>query len=131
VDPDAAFVQAEANLRTLVGARRTFALVREPIGGVETLAYQSLDGWAASLLLLPEELCRVLGERTGLVLAPMRDLILWMPIDTDPEFAAWVYEEMADVDMNALDLPLFVIVDGVLSVARGTIGASPTRRRTH
>jgi hypothetical protein len=131
VDADAAFAQGEANLRALVGVRRTFALVREPIGGVETLAYQSRDGWAASLLLAPDELCRVLGERTGLILAPMRDLVMWMPVDADPEFAAWVYEEMADVDMNALDLPLLVMVDGVLSVARGSLGQPSVRRRAH
>jgi hypothetical protein len=131
VDADAAYAQGEENLRALVGARRSFALVREPIGDVETLAYQSRDGWAASLLLLPDELCRVLGQRTGLILAPMRDLILWMPVDTDPEFAAWVYEEMADVDMNALDLPLFILVDGALAVARGGLAAPALRYRAH
>ena len=66
VDRDGAFAQAEANLRALAKARTTFALLREPIGGVETLAFQSRDGWAASLLLIPDELCRVLGQRTGL-----------------------------------------------------------------
>jgi hypothetical protein len=61
----------------------------------------------------------------------MRDLILWMPVDTDPEFAAWVYEEMTDVDMNALDLPLFVLVDGALAVARSALTGSPARHRPH
>lgn len=131
VEADAAFGQAEVNLRALATARRSFALVREPIGGVETLAYQSRDGWAASLVLIPDELCRVLGQRSGLILAPMRDLVMWMPVDTDPEFAAWVYEEMADADMNALDLPLLVMVDGVLAVARGALGAAPARERAH
>jgi hypothetical protein len=131
VDADTAFAQAEANLRALVGARRTFALLREPIGGVETLAYQSRDGWAASLLLVPDELSRVLGQRNGLILAPMRDLVMWMPVDTDPEFAAWVFEEMADADMNALDLPLFVMVDGVLSIARGSLTGLAARHRAH
>jgi hypothetical protein len=131
VDANTAFAQAEENLRALVGARRTFALLREPIGGVETLAFQSRDGWAASLVLVPDELSRVLGERNGLILAPMRDLVMWMPVDTDPEFAAWVFEEMADADMNALDLPLFVMVDGVLSIARGSLTGSAERHRAH
>jgi hypothetical protein len=131
VDRDGAFAQAEANLRDLARGRTTFALLREPIGAVETLAFQSRDGWAASLLLIPDELCRVLGQRTGLILAPMRDLVMWMPVDTDPEFAAWVYEEMADADMNALDLPLLVMVDGELAVARGSLAAAPSRVGAH
>jgi hypothetical protein len=131
VDRDGAFAQAEANLRDLARGRTTFALLREPIGGVETLAFQSRDGWAASLLLIPDELCRVLGQRTGLILAPMRDLVMWMPVDTDPEFAAWVYEEMAETDMNALDLPLLVMVDGALAVARGSLGTAASRRQAH
>jgi hypothetical protein len=131
IDADTAFAQAEANLRELAGGRRAFALLREEIGGVETLAFQSRDGWAASLLLIPDELCRVLGRRTGLVLAPMRDLVMWMPVDTDPEFAAWVYEEMAEADMNALDLPLLVMVDGDLTVARGSLGVTPSRVSAH
>ena len=131
IDTSAAFEQAEANLRDLAGGRRTFALLREPIGGVETLAFQSRDGWAASLVLIPDELCRVLGQRSGLIVAPMRDLVLWMPVDTDPEFAAWVYEEMAEADMNALDLPLLVMVDGHIAVARGSLGATLSRARAH
>ena len=31
---------------------------------------------------------RVLGERNGLVIAPMRDLILCLPLDTEPDVAA-------------------------------------------
>ena len=119
IDEDAAYGQAEANLRALSSARRTFALVREPIGGVETLAYQSRDGWAASLALLPDELCRVLGKRSGLILAPMRDLVMWMPLDTDHDLAAWVLEELAAVDINALDIPLLALVDGALTIVRG------------
>jgi hypothetical protein len=131
IDAETAFAQAEANLRGLTGGRKAFALLREPIGGVETLAFQSRDGWAASLLLIPDELCRVLGQRTGLILAPMRDLVMWMPVDTDPEFAAWVYEEMAEADMNSLDLPLLVMVDGQLAVARGSLRVTPPRVGAH
>ena len=49
----------------------------------------SIVGVVASLLLILDERCRVLGQRSGLILAPMRDLVMWMPLDTDPEFAAW------------------------------------------
>lgn len=131
VDEDAAYAQAEANLHELSSARRTFALAREPIDGVETLAYQSRDGWAASLVLIPDELCRVLGKRSGLILAPMRDLVMWMPLDTNPELAAWVLDELAAADMNALDIPLLALVDGEISVAIGSMTRTSARARAH
>jgi hypothetical protein len=123
IGADDAYAQAEANLRGLSGARRTFAIVREPIGGVETLAYQSRDGWAGSLVLVPDELSRVLGQRSGLILAPMRDLLMWMPLDTDAALATWVLEELAAADMNALDIPLLALVDSQLTVVRPSVTA--------
>jgi hypothetical protein len=63
----------------------------------------------------------VLGHRNGLILAPMRDLIMWMPLDTDPALGAWVLEELAAADMNALEIPLLALVDGQLSVSRASL----------
>jgi hypothetical protein len=111
---DRGFEQALANVQARVRARRQFALIHERIVGVPTVAFQSREGWASSLLLLPEELTRVFGERNGLILAPMRDLLLCMPLDAEPEFAHLMLDEFADADMNALDLPLFALVDGEL-----------------
>ncbi len=115
VTADEAFDQAIDNVRRQVAARKHFALVHESIADVPTVAFQSREGWASALLLLPDELTRVLGERDGLVLAPMRDLILWLPLESDPGFALYLLEEFADADMNALDLPIFVMLDGQLA----------------
>ncbi len=114
VTADRAFDQALSNVRARVAARRQFALVTERIADVPTIAFQSREGWASTLLLLPHELTRVLGRQDGLVLAPMRDLIVLLPLDADPGFAMFLLEEFAAADMNALDLPIFVLLDGEL-----------------
>jgi len=127
VSAERAFDQALDNVRARVAARKQFALIHERIADVPTLAFQSREGWASSLLLLPEELTRVLGDRNGLILAPMRDLIVCLPLDAEREFARYLLEEFAAVDMNALDLPLFALVDGHLSQA---VGVPRSLRRT-
>lgn len=122
VTADQAFRRALSNVRVRVRLRRQFALLHERIGGVPTVAFQSREGWASSLLLLPEELARVFGQASGLLLAPMRDLVMLMPLDAEPELAYLILEEFAQADMNALDLPLFTVVDGQLNKAVGFQG---------
>jgi hypothetical protein len=117
VSVDTAFRRALDNVRERVGRRRQFALIHEQIGGTASIAFQSREGWASSLLLLPKELTRVLGEREGILLAPMRDLILLLPLDAEPGLALLILEDFAKADMNALDLPLFLLLDGRLHQA--------------
>jgi hypothetical protein len=119
VTPDQAFRRAISNIRVRVRLRRQFALIHERICDVPTVAFQSREGWASSLLLMPDELIRVLGQRNGLLMAPMRDLLLLMPLDAEPGLACLILEEFAEADMNALDLPLFVLLDGKLNPAIG------------
>jgi hypothetical protein len=126
VSADQAFEQALANVRTRVAERKQFALIHERIADVPTVAFQSREGWASSLLLLPDQLVRVIGGRNGLILAPMRDLVLCLPLDVEREFAHWLLDEFAEVDMNALDLPPFALVDGRLTHA---VGVPPEPRR--
>lgn len=87
VSVEQAFDCALMNVRERVGRRRQFALLHERIADVPTIAFQSREGWASALLLLPDELTRVMGERSGLVIAPMRDLVLMLPLGTDPTLA--------------------------------------------
>jgi hypothetical protein len=114
VSADHAFQRALVNVRQRVNHRRQFALVHERICGESTIAFQSREGWASTLLLLPDELSRILGERDGLIVAPMRDLVIWLPLDTDPALALFILEEFAAEDPNALDLPPYALVDGRL-----------------
>ncbi len=127
VSVDEAFDRALDNVREQVAARKQFALIHERIADVPTLAFQSRDGWASQLLLLPDELVRVVGDRNGLVLAPMRDLVICLPLDVEREFANWLLEEFAEVDMNALDIPPLALVDGHLGQA---VGVPASLRRT-
>ncbi len=127
VSAERAFDQALANVRARVAAHNQFALIHERIADVPTVAFQSREGWASTLLLLPDELTRVLGDRNGLVLAPMRDLVVCLPLDAEREFARYLLDEFSSVDMNALDLPLFALVDGHLSRA---VGVPKSLRRT-
>src|SRR3990170_2287840 len=82
VGTDEAFDRAEANVRDAVRSGRRFDTVRDHIAGEPILAFQSGEGWASALLLMPSELSRVLGVDSGLILAPMRDLVVRMPLDT-------------------------------------------------
>jgi hypothetical protein len=124
VSAEQAFRRAVSNIRVRVRLRRQFALLHEPICGVPSVAFQSREGWAASLLLVPDELVRVFGQRSGVILAPMRDLLLLMPLDVEPDLAHVVLEEFARVDMNALDLPPIGLLDGRLTQVVGIHGGA-------
>jgi hypothetical protein len=126
VTAEEAFERALDNVRERVAARKQFALIHERIAEVPTVGFQSREGWASQLLLLPDELVRVLGDRNGLILAPMRDLVVCLPLDVEREFAQWLLDEFAVVDMNALDIPPLALVDGQL---RQAIGVPTSFRR--
>ena len=126
-----AFESALENVRGRVSQRRQFALLHERIAGVPTIAFQSREGWASALLLLPDELARVMGERSGVIIAPMRDLVLMLPLETDPGLAQLILDEFAQADMNALDLPPFSLVDGQLWTAPADVAAPRNGAHMH
>jgi hypothetical protein len=105
-----------ANVRVRAGARQRHALIAESVADVPTRVFQSREGWASALLLIPEELTRRFGEDPQLLIAPCRDVLVSMPFDTDREFALWLMDEFAAIDPNALDLPLFSLVGGELRI---------------
>ena len=107
---DVADVTADAlvNLRRRAFAPALPPLVREPIAGHSTIAFQSDDGWASTLLLAPDALERVMGPEPRLFVAPMRDLLIGLPPDVDPELACWLTEEFEALDPNALALEGFL-----------------------
>jgi hypothetical protein len=61
----------------------------------------------------------------------MRDLLLLMPLDAEPGLAYLILEEFAEADMNALDLPLFVLLDGQLNPAIGIPAEALAGSRSH
>ena len=100
---------ALANLRDRMRPLRPRDLLRESIDGVPVRVLQSGVGCASTLVLVPDELLRLLGSEPALLIAPMRDLLISMPVDTDRAFAGWLNEEFASMDPNGLALDAFVL----------------------
>lgn len=73
-----------------------------PVGEVEVNALQTGLGIGSVLVLAPSELARLFGAEPRLFIAPMRDLLIGLPADVDPDFAGWLYEEIANRDPNCL-----------------------------
>jgi hypothetical protein len=121
--------RALANVRERANARSQFGLIHELVADVPTLAFQSREGWASTLLLLPDQLARVFGVQPRLILAPMRDVIFGLPLETDREFASWFLEELRAMDMNALDVPLLTFTGRELELDRRL--PMPGRSRPH
>jgi len=116
---------AFANLRGCVMRRGPGNLVREPVGGVPTIAYQSGEGWASTLLLVPDLIEEVLGPGERLFIAPMRDLLIDLPPGVELEFASWLTSEFEALDPNSLCLEGFAYQAGHLSIVPLERGAVP------
>jgi hypothetical protein len=104
------------NLRAAIRDRGPGNLVREPIDGVPTIAYQSGEGWASTVLLVPDLIEDVLGPGDRLFIAPMRDLLIDLPPGVDLEFASWLASEFEALDPNSLCLEGFLYQDRELSI---------------
>jgi hypothetical protein len=122
--------RALANVRDRTAARRQFGLIRESVAGVPVTAFQSREGWASALVLVPDELARIMGDGPALLLVPMRDLVFRLPIDTDVDFARSLLDEFVSLDPNGLAVPMLALVDGELRFAPAP-EPSPSPARRH
>lgn len=86
------------------------------IGGQPVRVLQSPTGCASTYVLLPASLRRILGSVPQQVIAPMRNLLISLPIEADREFAAWLFDEFAARDPNCLAPAAFVIGEDGLAV---------------
>lgn len=102
------------NLRDRLRSVRPRDVLRETIDGVPVRALQSGIGCASTLVLVPDELERIFGRDAQCLIAPMRDLLISMPPETDRAFVAWLNDEFAEMDPNGLALDAFVMDDGGL-----------------
>ena len=57
---------------------------------------------------------RVFGPEPQCLIAPMRDLLVSMPPDTDRAFVAWLNDEFSEMDPNGLALDAFLLDGGDL-----------------
>ena len=113
---DAADIVATAldNLRRRMRSVRPRDLHHDAFGGVPVRILQSGLGCASALVLVPDELERIFGTERHCLIAPMRDLLISMPADTERELVGWLNEEFATMDPNGLALDAFVLEDGTL-----------------
>jgi hypothetical protein len=129
VGEDEAFEIAIGNLRGVIEAERYFEMAYEPIDDVPVWWYQSHGGLASGLLLLEDILVERYGDQPRVLMAPMRNLLLAAPYDADREVMGWLRDEIAHADPNGLDLPLFALVDGRLTIE--STAAAPNRALVH
>jgi hypothetical protein len=109
IGPADLVARALANLRERTRPVRTRDLVGVDIEGVPARVLQTGLGCASALVLTPDELRRIFGERPQCLLAPMRDVLVSLPADVDRRFAAWLNEELATMDPNGLALDAFTL----------------------
>ncbi len=108
--------RALANLRRrIAGPAPRAKVVHDRIDGVRTVAFQSGEGWASTLLLVPDEIARLVGPEPRLFVAPMRDVLIGLPPDVDLAFGTRLTEELEALDPNALCLEGFFYRDGTLA----------------
>jgi hypothetical protein len=114
IGPAELVATALENLRTRMRPVRPRDLVRQAFDGVPVRLLQSGLGCASALVLAPDELERIFGEAPQTLIAPMRDLLISLPPDTDRSFVAWLNDEFAEMDPNGLALDAFALESGVL-----------------
>ena len=122
VPPDEILGRAVANLEQRMAAVRPRDVHDGTIGDVPVRILQSPTGSASTYVLVPGALGRILGPHRQLVLAPMRNLLISLPVTADREFAAWLFDEFASQDPNCLAPAAFVVGDGTLALE--PLGAS-------
>jgi len=124
--------RAVANVRERAAPAQAMDLMQDAVGGMPMSAFQSRQGWASALLLVPDVLVRIFGPEPALILTPMRDLVVRLPIDADLGFAAGLLEDFGALDPNGLRVPLMALVDGELAIvtreSRGRVMAAAGRR---
>jgi hypothetical protein len=104
VDPASLAAAALENLRELGRSCGPADVLHDHIADVPVSVVQTGQGIAASLLLVPESVERLLGRDERLLLAPMRDILIALPPHVDREFARWLAEEWEAMDPNHLHL---------------------------
>jgi len=122
VGPDDILARALTNLEGRMAAVRPRDVYDGTIGDLPVRILQSPTGSASTYVLVPKALGRILGRHRQLVLAPMRNLLISLPIGVDRDFAEWLFDEFATQDPNCLAPTVFVVGEGQLALE--PLGAS-------
>lgn len=73
------------------------------VDGESLLAIQG-QGWGSALLLLPDILRPILGDRARVLLAPVRNTVVALPEDVELGLAAAVWQSLADGAHDELEV---------------------------
>jgi hypothetical protein len=79
-------------------------VLHDQIAEVPVSIVQTGRGIAASLLLVSDHLERIVGAGDRFLVAPIRDILIALPVNVDREFAAWLANEWEALDPNHLHL---------------------------
>lgn len=109
--------RALANVRARTTSARLEPVFYGEIGGVSVGFFQSGQSIGSALILAPDLVAERFGESDQFLLAPMRDLLVSVPMSAGRMFAADLYESIAEEDPNCLDLPVLSFVGGRLEIA--------------
>jgi hypothetical protein len=104
IEPTALAAAALTNLRAAAERCRPDDVLNDHIADIPVSVVQTGQGIAASMLLVPDCLERLLGGGDRFLLAPMRDILIALPAGVDRSFAAWLAEEWESLDPNHLHL---------------------------
>lgn len=107
VDTGELAARALSNVRLITEALRPRDVHRDRIDGTTVRLLQTGEGVASALLLVTDELLRLFGEEPGWFIAPMRDVLIAVDGSADPAFVAWLNDELAASDQNALAIEPF------------------------
>jgi hypothetical protein len=120
-------VTALANLRRTA---RTWDGTAYPdsLDGLPIYGLQGWPHWAASLILLPDELIQLFGSHDQLFIAPYACNLLSLPIEVDREIAAGVIQLFGEIDPSSLllGIPAFALRRG--AVVTEELPGLPDRR---
>lgn len=114
VDTGDLAARALSNVRLRTEGLRPRDVHRDRIDGTTVRLLQTGEGIASALLLVTDELLRLFGDEPGWFVAPMRDVLIAVDGAADPAFVAWLSDEMAAFDPNALAVEPFRWQDGRL-----------------
>lgn len=76
---------------------------RAAVADVTTTVIQA-QGWGSALILAPELLGQVLGERPQILLVPVRNALVALPENVDVDLAVAVWEVFAEGSSDELDV---------------------------
>ncbi len=102
IDDATLLATALDNLAALARSE-TPVIERLDLDGVDVMAIQG-QGWGSSLILAPDLLRRILGPGPRVLLAPVRNTLLALPDDVDPDLTVDLWAAMAAGAHDELDV---------------------------